>query len=220
MQANQIGDALRHGLSELELGNADALAERLLAYLQLLEKWNRAYNLSAVRDPAQMVPRHVLDSLSVLPYLHGGRLLDIGSGAGLPGIPLALARPELAVVLLDSNGKKTRFLRQAVLELPLANVEVVEARADSYRPAVRFDTVISRAFSESEAFFALAEPLLRPGGRALAMKGRLDENEVAKIRAERGKLSVHALTVPGLPAARHLLELEPAGRSGVLGTHG
>ena len=186
----------------------DGLAERLLDYLQLLAKWNRAYNLSAVREPEQMVTRHLLDSLSVLPYIEGPRLLDIGSGAGLPGIPLALARPDLSVAVLDSNGKKTRFLRQAVLELPLTNVEVIEARVEAYRPEQPFQTVISRAFADAAVFFALARPLAAPQGRLLAMKGRLDANEWAKIDAERGKLLTHTVQVPGLDAERHLLHLE------------
>lgn len=196
---------LRDGLSVLGLAD-EGLRRRLEAYLTLLGKWNRAYNLSAIRDPAEMVTLHLLDSLVVLPFVPAGRLLDVGSGAGLPGIPLALARPELAVTLLDSNGKKTRFLRQAVLELGLANVEVAECRAEAFRPAAPFDTIVSRAFAELGLFLRLTRPLLAPGGRWLAMKGRLDENELAEISTEGVKLHSHRLRVPGLAAERHLIE--------------
>lgn len=202
---------LRDGLAALEL-TTPQLPERLLEYLALLQKWNRAYNLSAVRDPLQMVSRHLLDSLVILPFIEAERLLDVGSGAGLPGIPLALARPGLQVTLLDSNGKKCCFQRQVVLEMGLDNVEVVESRVEAYRPAEPFAQIVSRAFSELARFVELTRPLLAPGGRLLAMKGRLDQNELAEISPERAKLHVHPLTVPGLDAERHLLELRP-GRS-------
>ena len=200
---------LRSGLLQLEL-QPQGLEEPLLAYLALLRKWNKAYNLSAVRDPEEMVTRHLLDSLVILPFLRGPRLLDVGTGAGLPGIPIAIARPELAVVLLDSNGKKTRFLRQVVLEMGLRNVEVVDQRVESYQPADAFSDITSRAFSELGEFIRLTRSLLAPGGHWLAMKGRLDQNELAEIGAERGKLHVHQLRVPGLDAERHLIELSLA----------
>lgn len=197
---------LDQGLAALGL-NTPGLRAGLLRYLELLQKWNKAYNLSAVRDPAEMVTRHLLDSLAVLPWVRGPRLLDIGSGPGLPGIPLALARPELEVVLLDSNGKKTRFLTQARLELGIANIQVVNARVEDYAPEQRFDTIISRAFAELGLFVELAAPLLAEQGALLAMKGRLDENELEKIPAERVKLDSHRLEVPGLDAERHLVHL-------------
>lgn len=198
-----LAKALDAGLRQLGLDLQ--LQSPLLDYLSLLTKWNRAYNLSAVREPLEMVTRHLLDSLVVLPWIDGARLLDVGSGAGLPGIPLALARPDLQVVLLDSNGKKTRFLQQAKLELGLANVEVVNERVESYRPSQPFDIVISRAFSELSEFLRLTDHLLAPTGRWLAMKGRLDENELAEISPDRVKL--HPLRVPGLDAERHLIEI-------------
>lgn len=197
---------LQAGLAELGLPQPE-LAERLLDYLALLVKWNRAFNLTAVREPAEMLSRHLLDSLAILPWLDGERLLDVGSGAGLPGIPLALARPQLQVVLLDSNGKKARFLRQAQLELALANVEVVETRVEAYAPEAPFDVITSRAFAQLKEFVVLTRPLLRSDGRWLAMKGRLDENELAEVRAERVKLQTHRLVVPGLDADRHLIEI-------------
>ena len=203
---------LQAGLAELNIEQA-GLADRLLDYLALLVKWNRAFNLTAVRDPEQMLYRHLLDSLAILPWVQGARLLDVGSGAGLPGIPLALARPQLQVVLLDSNGKKARFLRQAKLELDLGNVEVAETRVEAYGAEPRFDSIVSRAFASLGDLVRLTEPLLAPTGRWLAMKGRLDENELAEVHKKRYQLHCHRLTVPGLDALRHLVEIRrnPAG---------
>jgi 16S rRNA (guanine527-N7)-methyltransferase len=208
--AAALDRSLQAGLEELGLSQP-GLGERLLGYLALLVKWNRAFNLSAVREPQEMVPRHLLDSLAILPWVQGERLLDVGSGAGLPGIPLAIARPELRVVLLDSNGKKTRFLRQAQLELGLANVEVIEGRVEAYVPPTPFDIITSRAFAQLKAFIDLTAPLLAPSGRWLAMKGRLDENELTELGVETVKLQVHRLTVPGLDADRHLIEIRRNG---------
>jgi 16S rRNA (guanine527-N7)-methyltransferase len=200
---------LEAGLHELGLSQP-GLADRLLDYLALLVKWNRAFNLSAVRDPEAMVSRHLLDSLAILPWVRDGRVLDVGSGAGLPGIPVALARPQVRVTLLDSNGKKARFLRQVQLELGLANAEVVEARVEAYAPAVPFDAITSRAFAQLQEFVALTRPLLAADGRWLAMKGRLDENELTELGGEQVKLQVHRLAVPGSIAERHLIEISPA----------
>lgn len=198
---------LEAGLAELGL-DQPALADQLLDYLELLIKWNRAFNLTAVREPAEMVRRHLLDSLAILPWVRGGRLLDVGSGAGLPGIPLALALPQLQVVLLDSNGKKARFLRQVKLELGLNNVEVVEARVEAYAPEELFDMISSRAFAQLDEFMALTGPLLKPGGRWLAMKGRLDDEELSAVDRKDSELHAHRLTVPGLEAERHLIEIQ------------
>src|SRR4030067_635573 len=138
---------LQQGLSEMGLNLTAPARKKLLNFLELLEKWNRAYNLTAVRDPEQMVPRHLLDSLTVLPYLKGPSILDIGTGAGLPGLPLALARPDLAFTVLDSNLKKIRFVRQAVRELDIKNVEIAHARVEKFHPERKFDTLIARAFA-------------------------------------------------------------------------
>lgn len=199
---------LDSGLQTLDGELPAGAAERLAAYIELLAKWNRAYNLTAVRDPAQMVSRHVLDSLSVRPFLHGTRVLDIGTGAGLPGIPLAIVEPGRHFVLLDGNGKKTRFCIQAAAELGLGNVEVERIRAQDYRPAAGFDTVISRAFSEASAFAAAALPMLAPGGRMLAMKGAYPHTELATLPEAVHLRAVHPLAIPGLDARRHLVELE------------
>ena len=183
---------------------------RLLAYVALLAKWNRAYNLTAVRQPAQMVVRHLLDSLAVRPYLHGMRLLDVGSGAGLPGIPLALAEPARRFTLLDSNGKKVRFLTQAVAELRLDNVDVVQCRVADFRPRKPFDSILSRAFSGMAELIDQAAHLLAAQGRFLFMKGAYPEAEVAALPAGWRVDSVHRLEIPGLDAERHLLVVRAA----------
>ena len=189
---------------------------RQLDYLELLQRWNRISNLTAIRAPADMVVRHLLDSLAVHPYVRGGRLLDVGSGAGLPGIPLALADPARTVVLVDSNGKKARFLRQAVLELALANVAVVHARAEEFRPSAPFDTVIARAFADLPALVRIARPLLAPAGRVLAMKGREPTAELQRLAAEGVAWRCHRLDVPGLAAERHVIILEPPAADSIM----
>jgi len=183
----------------------------LARYLELIAKWNRVHNLTAVREPEQMVVLHVLDSLSVLPHLPpAGTLVDVGSGPGLPGIPLAIARPALAVTLLDSSHKKCAFLRQAKTELGLANVEIVCDRVESWNPAMRFDMVVSRAFSELSDFVAQAQHLVAPGGRMIAMKGVYPFEEIARVPASHKVAKVLELAVPTLEAKRHLVFVEAA----------
>ena len=178
--------------------------QRLLAFVRLLAKWNAAYNLTAVRDPEDMITRHLLDSLVLLPYLQGPRVLDIGTGPGLPGLPLAIARPNDFFTLLDANAKKTRFVTQAVGELGLKNVEVVQERVENYHPELKFDTLVARAFSSIADMLHSARHLCAPGGRFLAMKGVYPEDELAAIPADYTVNEVLALKVPGLGAARHL----------------
>ena len=180
-----------------------------LEYLQLLGKWNRAYNLTAVRDPQQMVVRHLLDSLAVAPYLRGERLLDVGTGAGLPGVPLAILFPERSFHLLDSNGKKTRFLFQVKTALGLANMTVHHRRVESYRPDECFDAVLSRAFASLQEMVAGCAHLLQPGGRFLAMKGAHPDAELVAVGATWEVVNVIELMVPGLSEQRHLVELAP-----------
>lgn len=199
---------LRDGLRAMHLELPEPTCVQLLDYVALLAKWNRAYNLTAVRDPRQMVTRHILDSLAVLPHLHGQSILDVGTGAGLPGIPLALASPERRFVLLDSNGKKTRFVTQAVAELRLKNVQVVRERVESYRPAQTFDTIIARAFSSVGALSEAAGPLCAPGGRLLAMKGIYPVAELEQLPAGYVVREAVRLEVPGLDAERHLVIME------------
>jgi 16S rRNA (guanine527-N7)-methyltransferase len=181
-----------------------ALAAPLLKYLGELVLWNKTYNLTSVRAPVEMVTRHLLDSLSVLPHV-AGRTVDVGSGAGLPGIPLALANPALHVTLLDSGGKKARFLRHAQRTLPIANVEVVEARAEAFTPPARFDTVVTRAFGSLREFLEQSAALGADRGRWLAMKGKLDRKELADVPAGFRVEQEIQLHVPGLDEQRHLI---------------
>jgi 16S rRNA (guanine527-N7)-methyltransferase len=206
--ADPSAATLGRGLQELGL-DASALSAPLLAYRDELVRWNAAYNLTAVRDPAEMVTRHLLDSLALLPALYDvpvSRLLDVGSGAGLPGLPLAMARPDWHVTLLDSNGKKARFLRHAVRTLGLPNVEVVEGRVEEHVPDAPYDAIVSRAFAALGDFLALTARLLVPGGHWLAMKGRLDDNAPAAIPPNVATdPRVVRLQVPGLREERHLV---------------
>jgi len=196
------------GSQALGLDLEPAMVEKLVAFIRLLEKWNRVYNLTAVRRPAAMVTRHILDSLAVLPFLHRGRLLDIGSGAGLPGLPLAIARPDLQVTLLDATAKKLRFVRQAVADLDLGHTDVVQARIQEYQPGHAFDMVISRAVAGLDDLYHQSQHLLAPGGRMLFMKGALPVDEMTAFSPGRERLHVERLEIPGLEAQRHVLWLD------------
>ncbi|TDX28795.1 16S rRNA m(7)G-527 methyltransferase [Modicisalibacter xianhensis] len=202
---------LDQGLDRLGIAIDTQARERLLALLALLHKWNRAYNLTAVRSAEEMVTRHLLDSASVMPLVRGPRLLDVGSGPGLPGLVLAILDPQLAVTLLDSNGKKVRFQRQAVLELGLDNVTPVQARVEAYRVEAPFEQIISRAFASLSDFVELTEPLLAADGEWLAMKGRAAEQESQALPASIALVERRELHVPGDEASRQLLRLRRAG---------
>jgi 16S rRNA (guanine527-N7)-methyltransferase len=184
---------------------ADAQVATLERYLDLLEKWNRVYNLTAIRERDRMITHHLLDSLAVLPHLHGKRVLDVGSGAGLPGIPLAVADASLQVTLLESNHKKSAFLNQAVGELRLANARAVTERVEAWRTAERFDTIVSRAFTELAEFAALSRHLLAPDGVFAAMKGVHPFEEIERLPPGFRVQQVVQLHVPGLGAERHLV---------------
>ena len=204
----KLDKLLQQGLQDMGMELATPVQEKLLAFLELLEKWNRSYNLTAVRDPEQMVPRHLLDSLTVLPYLQGPRVLDIGTGPGLPGIPLALARPDLEFVLLDSNAKKTRFATQAMHELGLKNVGIVQERVEKFHPEIKFDTLIARAFASIPDMLAASRHLCAARGRFLVMKGVFPQEELAAV-TDGYRAEVKALRIPGLDAARHVVVLTP-----------
>ena len=197
---------LSAGIAALGLDLPQETQQKLLDFLALLAKWNKVHNLTAVRDPDEMVTLHLLDSLAVLPHLRSGNLLDVGSGAGLPGIPIALARPELKVTVLDSSHKKATFLRQAKAELGLDNLEVVCARAEEYQPEQKFDQVISRAFSDIAEFVKLTAHLRSADGMWLAMKGVYPYDELAQLKDV--SFEVVPLTVSGLDAQRHLVFLK------------
>jgi 16S rRNA (guanine527-N7)-methyltransferase len=204
--------ALEAALGGLELPLDASARRKLLSHIDLVDKWNRVYNLTAVRRREDMLTHHVLDSLAVTRHLSGGTLVDVGSGAGFPGIPLAIARPLLRVTLLDSNHKKTTFLRQAVIELGLENVDVVCERVEAWHPAAAFDIVISRAFSELREFVTLAGHLCSRTGAMVAMKGVYPYEEVAQLPAGHELVEVRSVHVPGLGADRHLVLLRRASR--------
>jgi len=200
---------LSRGLTALGLDLPMAAQHKLLAFAALLEKWNKVYNLTALRGEEQIISHHLLDSLAVLPQLGAARqLADIGSGGGLPGIPLAIARPELRVALVDSSQKKSAFQQQAKIELGLANVSVQCARVETWQPAEKCDAVISRAFSDLAEFVKLSGHLLNEGGALLAMKGVHPYEEIAQLPTGWQVADVTRLTVPGVDGARHLLRIK------------
>lgn len=197
--------ALEHGLGELALPLPAAANVQLLAYLELLAKWNRTYNLTAIRDPVQAVTHHLLDSLAVLRELPAGALADVGSGGGLPGIPIAIAEPQRRVTLNDASQKKGAFLRQAVIELGLVNAEVHVGRVEAWRPLARFAVVISRGFAELANFIAACRHLIAPSGVFAAMKGAHPWRELARVGGDCECRDVRRLAVPLLDAQRHLV---------------
>ena len=204
--------ALRDGVTQLRLALSEAHLQKISAYATLLQKWNKTYNLTAVRDLEGILTLHLLDSLAVLPFFEpeAQHLLDIGSGGGLPGIPLAIARPDLGVTLLDSNSKKSAFQQQAVIELGLKNVTVVNSRVELFKPRQPFQKIISRAFSELADFVTVSRPLLVPEGRWLAMKGVFPGDEIARLPEDVTVSEAHRLTIPGVDAERHLIILTAA----------
>jgi 16S rRNA (guanine527-N7)-methyltransferase len=202
---------LDEGLTALGARLPERARDSLAAYLALLAKWNRTYNLTAIREPERMVTHHVLDALAVIPQLPsraGLRILDVGSGGGVPGIPLAIARPRWSVVLLDSNHKKGAFLQQAAIELGLDNVKAVVARVEAYVPDAPFDVVIARAFSDLATFVQAGARHLAPHGQLVAMKGVFPDEEIAHLPAGIRVVAAPALTVPGIDAERHLIVME------------
>ena len=203
----QLATTLQRGCATLALALEQRQQELLLEYLDLLHKWNKAYNLTAVREPAQMVSRHLLDSLVIAPYIRGQRLIDVGTGAGLPGVPMAIVFPQREFHLLDSNGKKTRFLFQVKTALGLDNMQVHHARVESFQPDRPFDAVLSRAFASLGDMVEGCSHLLAPEGCFLAMKGAYPAQELGTVTAQCDITAVHPLQVPGLAEQRHLVEM-------------
>jgi 16S rRNA (guanine527-N7)-methyltransferase len=203
---------LTAGVAALGLATSDAQRAQLVAFLELLAKWNQTYNLTAIREPERMITHHLLDALAVLPQLpaRGGlRILDVGSGGGIPGIPLAIARPDWHVTLVDSNHKKMAFGTQATIELKLRNVVARAERVEALTPDAPFDIVISRAFADLATFAATSARHVAPGGMLVAMKGVHPDEEIAELPRHIEVLATPSLAVPGLAAARHLVCLRP-----------
>lgn len=210
MSQSDLKKILSEGLRQLNLAQLldDKQQDTLIKYVELLNKWNKAYNLTAVRKPEQMVVRHLLDSLSISPFIQGEKILDVGTGAGLPGIPLAILYPERHFTLLDSNSKKTRFVVQASSELELPNVDVVQSRVEEFQSADGFDTVVTRAYSAVGNMVEQTSHLLLDDGVFLAMKGVNPITEIEELAANYIVKENHVIAVPGLEEERHLLEIK------------
>ena len=207
VESATLAEALETGAGRLGLAPSDTQRAAMLTLLAELGEWNARFNLTAIRDPQQMVPRHLLDSLTLHPWLHGTRIADVGTGAGFPGLPLAIMNPALQFTLIESVGKKARFVEHVAARLGLANVEVVNARAETLRPAVPFDTVVCRAVGKVAELIRVAGHLCVSGGRMLAMKGRHPRDELGHLPRGWRLVAVHPVNVPGLDAVRHVVEL-------------
>jgi len=203
---DELERLLNEGLAALGLSADEAQRAQLLQFVQLLDKWNRVYNLTAIWSPQDRVRLHLLDSLALLPHLNGERILDVGTGAGLPGIPLAILAREKRFTLLDSNAKKTRFVQQAVIELGLANVTVVHARIEDFHTDERYDAILSRAFASLAEIVSKTRRLLATGGVLLAQKGKLPSHEIGMLAGV--AVEAFPLTVPGIDAERHLVQIK------------
>jgi 16S rRNA (guanine527-N7)-methyltransferase len=210
VQAPDLTERLDRGLGELGVPLPREARDKLLGFLALIQKWNQVYNLTAIRDGARMVSVHLLDCLAVAPHMAGPRLLDVGSGAGFPGIPLAVAKPDIEVTLLDSSHKKAAFLRQAAAELQLDNVSVVCERVENLRPTVRFNCIVSRAYAELAEFVTSSSHLLAPDGTFASMKGLYPFEEIDRLPRNFLVSKVIRLEVPTLAAERHLVLIKPA----------
>jgi 16S rRNA (guanine527-N7)-methyltransferase len=202
---DRVPELLTQALAANKLVFSADITAQLLKFLRLLERWNQVFNLTAIRDINEMIPLHLLDSLVVAPFLHGNRIIDVGTGAGLPGIPLALIHPEKEFFLLDSNGKKTRFLNQAKVELGIKNMEVVHARCEDFTATPAFDSIVSRAFSSIPVMLAKTQHLAAPDGQFIAMKGIYPGQEIEQIPDGFRVLKTQQLTIKGLTAQRHVV---------------
>lgn len=206
MKRKILLETLKAGITKAGWSIEEPMQEKLIDYIALLHKWNSVHNLTAVRDPEEMVKRHVLDSLVLLPYLNNQHILDVGTGAGLPGIPLALCQPECSWVLLDSNQKKINFVQHVILSLELTNVSTVSTRVESYQPEGRFDLVVSRAFASLSDFVLLSQHLCKSEGRLVAMKGAsIEPAEMADLPSTCTIEQIKQITVPELDVLRSLV---------------
>jgi len=204
-----LASLLQSGLQQLDITFDEDQVDRLRVYLELMLKWNKAYNLTAITQPEKMVAYHVLDSLSILPeFAAGSRCLDVGTGAGLPGIPLAIMLPQSSWVLLDSNGKKTRFVQQAIASCRISNVKVVQSRIQDYHAESSFDVIVSRAYSSLQDFVTSVAPLWQSGSRLITMKTELSKAEQESIDPHLYKLEVTPLQVPGIAQKRSLVTIQ------------
>jgi len=192
------------GIEQLKLEAAEMQVDLLLAFVKLIERWNKAYNLTAIRDRNEMLRLHIIDSLAVLPFISGQKIIDVGTGAGLPGIPLAIFMPDVQFTLLDSNSKKTRFVQQVVLELKLSNVEVVHSRVEKLGREGEYDAVLSRAFASVADIINLTDYLLQPEGVLIAMKGQVPEEELKQINRS---YTVNSIVLPGVETERCVLRI-------------
>ena len=200
-----LAPILEAGMRAMTINYSPEQRDQLLAYLQLLMTWNRAYNLTAIRDPSDMVKLHLLDSLAMLPHLSGQRVIDVGTGAGLPGIPLAIMCPDRHFTLLDSNGKKTRFFFHSRCDLGLANLVEIQSRVELHRPAASYDAVLSRAFTSVADMVEKCSHLLSAEGVFLAMKGKFPQSELSEVGKDYKVEASHTLQVPGVEGERHLI---------------
>ena len=204
----QLHTELLKQLSQNHFSINEITSKKLVEYVLLLHKWNQIHNLTSIRDPFQMLSKHIIDSLAVSPYLQGPNILDVGTGAGLPGLPLALTHPQYRFALLDSNGKKTRFLTHVIQTLMIANVDIIPIRDEKYHPKNCFNSIVSRAFSQLNEFLDKTRHLCCENGIFLAMKGQYPAEEIAAIDADFKLLDTKDLQIAGLDQKRHLLIID------------
>lgn len=214
MSYQQNHTELQSGIKTLGLSCSSDQIDQLLAYLEMLQRWNKAYNLTAIREPIQMVRLHLLDSLAIHPYVQGAKkVIDVGTGPGLPGIPLAILNPDINFTLLDSNGKKTRFLFQAISELSLTNATEINQRAEKYQSQQLFDIVLSRAFSSISDMLGYCDHLVSETGCFLAMKGKKPDSELSQITKDYKVVDLSQINVPHIESERHLVKIIKTGVS-------
>lgn len=203
-----LSDLLKKALHDNRMDLSEAEQQQLVSYLELLRTWNHAFNLTAITDPHDMVYLHLIDSLAAAPFIHGKRMLDVGSGAGLPGIPLAVTHPDQHWMVLDKNSKKTRFLTQAAAELHLKNVEAIYSRAEDYKPAQGFDSIVSRAYGTLRLFIESTQHLLNSDGIFIAMKGKYPQDELDHLPEGFEVKSITPVPIEGLAAERHIITMQ------------